>query len=214
MTDKTKETTKGGQHPQSISGSPGSMDATGPALGTYIVATGTVTGSTLVTTAETTTVLPAEALVGQIAAMSADASQFTVTTHNQVDGDHAEHGGEHSKDATTMILTGSSVAGPAVASTEYVVVPGKSTDHEMLAAKIYIFTTTPTLAAGSVTAADPTTKSLTVDAEGAEHDGQEKANQKDGSNPQVTVDASTAELIVKGAAPTALAPGAARRPGG
>ena len=92
MTDKTRETTKGGKHPQSISGSPGSMDATGPALGTYIVATGTVTGSTLVTTAETTTVLPAEALVGQIAAMNADASQFTVTTRgHQVDGDHAEH---------------------------------------------------------------------------------------------------------------------------
>ena len=62
-----------------------------------------------------------------------------------------------------------------------------------------------------MTAADPTTKSLTVDAGGAKHGGQEKANQKDGSNPQVTVDA-TAELIVKGAAPTALAPGATPRP--
>ena len=57
-------------------------------------------------------------------------------------------GGEHSKDATTIILTGSSVTGPAVASTEYVVVPGKSTDHEVLAAKIYIISTAPTLAAG------------------------------------------------------------------
>lgn len=63
-----------------------------------------------------------------------------------------------------------------------------------------------------MTAADPITKSLTVDAQGAEHDGQEKADQEDGSNPRATVDASTAELIVKGAAPTALAPGATLRP--
>lgn len=203
LTKKTKKTKKTKTAQRAHSTTTGTPDAAAPTVGTDITATGTVTGSTLVTTAETTTSLPAEALIGQVTAVSPDGSQFTVSTHDQVDGDHAEHDGEHGKDTTTVTTSGASVMGPAVAAAEYVVVLGESAEHEMLAAKIYTFTSAPTLAAGAVTAADSSVKSLTVDAQSAEHDGQDQGDQPDGSNPQVSVDASNADVIVNGAQPAA-----------
>jgi hypothetical protein len=197
LTSKTRKAKK------SDSASKAAADTLAPAVGTDIAATGTVTGSTLVTSTETTTVLPAEALVGKITSVSANGSQFTVATHDQVDGDHAEH---DNNPGTTVTSTGAALTGPAVAVDEYVVVLGEAAEHEMLAAKIYTFTTAPTLAVGAVTAADQAAKTLSVDAQGAEHDGQEEGDNEDGSNPQVSVDASNAEVIVNGATP-APAPG-------
>jgi hypothetical protein len=205
LTKKTKKTrhATATQHAHSLAAA--TTDPAAPVVGTDIAAVGTVIGSTLVATNETTTVLPAEALVGQITAVSPDGSQFTVATHDQVDGDHAEH---DDNPGTTVTTAGAAVTGPAVAAGEYVVVLGESAEHEMLAAKIYTFTTAPTLAVGAVTAADPAAKTLTVDAQGSEHDGQDEGDQADGSNPQVSVDASNAEILINGATPAPPAPAA------
>jgi hypothetical protein len=210
LTKKTKKTrhATATQHAHSLAAA--TTDPAAPVVGTDIAAVGTVIGSTLVATSETTTVLPAEALVGQISSVSADGSQFTVATHDQVDGDHAEH---DDNPGTTVTTAGAALTGPAVAAGEYVVVLGESAEHEMLAAKIYTFTTAPTLAAGSVTAADQAAKTLTIDAQGAEHDGQDEGDQPDGSNPQVSVDASHAEILVNGATPAPAAPAASSTSG-
>jgi hypothetical protein len=192
LTSKTRKAKK------TASASRAAADTLAPAVGTEIAATGTVTGTTLVTSTVTTTVLPAEALVGKISSVSADGSQFTVATHDQVDGDHAEH---DNNGGTTVTTASAALTGPAVAVGEYVVVLGEAAEHEMLAAKLYTFTTAPTLAVGAVTAADSAAKMLTVDAQGSEQDGQEEGDQEDGSNPQISVDASNAEVIVNGATP-------------
>jgi hypothetical protein len=210
LTKKTKKTkhAREAQHAHSLTAA--TPDPAAPVVGTDIAAVGTVIGSTLVATSEMTTVLPAEALVGQVTAVSTDGSQFTVATHDQVDGDHAEH---DDNPGTTVTTAGAAVTGSAVAAGEYVVVLGESAEHEMLAAKIYTFATAPTLAVGSVTASDQTAKTLTVDAQGAEHDGQDEGDQPDGSNPQVSVDASNAEIIVNGATPAAPTPAASSTSG-
>ena len=179
------------------------------AAGTDIVATGTVSGNgTLVTTSETSTVLPAEALVGMITSVNPDGS-FVVATHDQVDGDHAEH---DNNDGVLVAALGAPVTGPAVAAGEYVVVLGEAEHHTMAAAKIYTFTTAPTLAAGQVTTADSTAKTLTVDAQGSEHDGQEEHDNEDGSNPSIAVDASNADIVINGATPAVASPAGTTTP--
>jgi len=150
-------------------------------------------------------VLPAEALVGQVATVAADGLSFTVTTHDQVDGDHAEH---DNAEPVLVALGSAPVTGPAVTAGQYVVVLGEADHHDMLAAKVYTFSTAPALVAGEVTAADTTSKALTVTPVGHEQDGQDDQ----GDNPAtatgvtgVTVDASTADVIVNGATPATAA---------
>ena len=174
----------------------------GAQVGEDIVATGTVASNgALLVTSEHNAVLPAEALVGKILAVNADGS-FTVDTHDQVDGEHSEH---DSNDGVLVFAVGATVTGAAPAAGQYVVVLGESEDHQMAAAKIYTFAAPPALAAGQVTAADPATKTITIDAQGSEQDGQDQGDGPDGANPVVTVDASHAEVVVNGAAPSAAA---------
>ena len=204
LTPKTHKTAKARTHPASQQARLMAADMTAPAapvlaVGDDITAVGTVTPTgTLITTSETSTVLPAEALVGPVTAINPDGS-FVVATHDQVDGDHAEH---DNSPGTLVAANGVTPVGPALAVGEYAVVLGEAEAHIMTAAKIYTFTSAPALAAGHVTAADPTANTLTVDASGDERDGQEEADNADGSNPSVTVDASKAEIVVNGAGPT------------
>ena len=86
---------------------------------------------------------------------------------------------------------------------------GETDDHQMAAAKLYIFSTAPTLAAGQVTAADATAKTLMVDAQGSEHDGQERSDKPDGLYPSIAVDATAADVVTNGA--TRSQPPAPRR---
>lgn len=214
LTPRTHKVTKAHTRPGTASallthdtGAPTSPASTAPvvavvAVGDDINAEGTVgSDGSLVTTTETSTVLPAEALIGQITTVNQDGS-FVVATHDQVDGDHAEH---DSNPGTLVAAAGATLTGPTAAAGDYVVVLGEAQDRVMTAAKVYTFTAAPTLAAGAVSAADATAKSLTLDAEGSESDGQEQGDSVDGSNPSVMVDASTAEVVINGATPTASA---------
>ena len=204
LTPRTHKTSHARTRPASQHASLMAAEMTAPAapvlaVGDDINAVGTVTSTgTLVTTSETSTVLPAEALVGPVTAVNPDGS-FVIATHDQVDGDHAEH---DSNPGTLVAANGLTPVGPAVAVGDYAVVLGEAKDHLMTAAKIYTFTAAPALAAGHVTAADATAKTLTVDAEGDEQDGQEQPDNEDGSNPSITVDASKAEIVVNGATPS------------
>ena len=202
FTAKTKRTAKARPRPAMKHAALLARDTAAPAPalapGADIVAAGTVSSNgTLVTTNEVSTVLPAEALVGKVSSINADGS-FIVATHDQVDGDHAEH---DNNDGVLVSAQGATVTGPALATGEYIVVLGETDDHQMAAAKLYTFSTAPTLAAGQVTAADATAKTLTVDAQGSEHDGQEQSDNSDGSNPSITVDAHTADIVINGATP-------------
>ena len=204
LTPKTHKTAKARTRPASRRASLMAAEMTAPAapvlaVGDDINAVGTVTpAGTMVTTSETSTVLPAEALVGPVTAVNPDGS-FVIATHDQVDGDHAEH---DNNPGTLVAANGVTPVGPALAVGEYAVVLGEAEDHLMTAAKIYTFTSAPALAAGHVTAADATAKTLTVDAAGDEQDGQEQPDNADGSNPSIMVDASKAEIVVNGATPT------------
>ena len=203
LTPKTHKTAKArtrsaSQHASLMAAAMTATAAPVLAVGDDINAVGTVTPTgTLVTTSETSTVLPAEALVGQVTAVNPDGS-FVIATHDQVDGDHAEH---DNNPGTLVAANGVTPVGP-LAVGEYAVVLGEAEDHIMTAAKIYTFTSAPALAAGHVTAADVTAKTLTVDAQGDEQDGQEQPDNADGSSPSIMVDASKAEIVVNGATPT------------
>lgn len=209
FTAKTKRTAKARPRPASkhaallardtaAPASPAPVPAPALAPGADIVAVGTVSSNgTLVTNSEVSTVLPAEALVGKVTSINADGS-FIVATHDQVDGDHAEH---DNNDWVLVSAQGAPVTGPALAAGEYIVALGETDDHEMAAAKLYTFTTAPTLAVGQVTATDTTAKTLTVDAQGREQDGHERSDNPDGSSPSVTVDVTTADIIINGANP-------------
>ncbi len=208
LTAHTKRTTKAHTHPNRHRPAEmlaGGGPAAAPALqaGDDITAAGTVASNgTLLTAQETSTVLPAEALVGQIATVAADGLSFTVTTHDQVDGDHAKHDNAE----PVLVSTGAApVTGPALTAGQYVVVLGEAEDHDMLAAKVYTFTTAPALVAGEVTAADTTSKALTVTPEGHEQDGQDDEGDNPATATGVTVDASTADVFVNGATPTTAA---------
>ena len=204
LTPKTHKISHARTRPASQHASLMAAEMTAPAtpvlaVGDDITAVGTVTSTgTLVTTSETSTVLPAEAMVGPVTAVNPDGS-FVIATHDQVDGDHAEH---DNNPGTLVAANAVTPVGPALVVGDYAVVLGEAEDHLMTAAKIYTFTAAPALAAGHVTAADATTKTLTVDAAGDEHDGQEQPDTADGSNPSITVDASKAEIVVNGANPT------------
>jgi len=211
LTARTKRTTKAHTHPsghrpaEMLAASSAGVPAAAPALqaGDDITAAGTVASNgTLLTAQETSTVLPAEALVGQVAAVAADGLSFTVTTHDQVDGDHAEH-----DNATSVLvaLGAAPVTGPAVTAGQYVVVLGEAEDRDMLAAKVYTFSTAPALVAGEVTAADTTSKALTVTPVGHEQDGQDHEGANPATGAGVTVDASAADVIVNGATPATAA---------
>jgi len=207
LTAHTKRTTKAHTHPrrhrpaEMLGASSAGVPAAAPALqaGDDITAAGTVASNgTLLTAQETSTMLPAEALVGQVATVAADGLSFTVTTHDQVDGDHAEHDNAE----PVLVSTGAApVTGPAVTAGQYVVVLGETDHHDMLAAKVYTFTTAPALVAGEVTAADTTSKALTVTPVGHEQDGQDDEGDNPATATGVTVDASTADVIVNGATP-------------
>ena len=178
--------------------------AAGPAVlaaGQDIVAAGTVApNGALVATSETSTVLAAEALVGKVTSVSADGSSFTVSRHDQVDGDHAEH---DNSEGTLVSATGAKTVGAPVAAGQYVVVLGEADDRDMLAAAIYTFGAAPALAVGQVTSSNSDTSTVTIDARGSEHQGQEDADSEDGSNRSITIDASHADVVVNGVLPTA-----------
>ena len=204
LTPKTHKSAKARTHPVSKQARLMAAGMAAPvapvlAVGDDITAVGTVTSTgTLITTSETSTVLPAEALVGQVTAINPDGS-FVVATHDQVDGDHAEH---DNSPATLVAANAVTPVGPALAVGQYAVVLGEAEDHLMTAAKVFTFATAPALAVGHVTAADPAAKTLTIDAVGDEQDSQEQADNADGGNPLVTVDASKAQIVVNGASPT------------
>lgn len=67
---------------------------------------------------------------------------------------------------------------------EYAVVLGEAEDHVMTAGKIYMFASAPALAAGLVTAADAAARTLTVDAQGNEQNGQERPTTLTAATPR------------------------------
>ncbi|GAC1441879.1 MAG: hypothetical protein NVSMB55_10880 [Mycobacteriales bacterium] len=177
--------------------------AAGPAVlaaGQDLVAAGTLApNGALVASTETSTVLAAEALVGKVTSVSADGSTFTVASHDQVDGDHAAH---DNGEGTVVSAAGAKIIGSPVAAGQYVVVLGEADDSDMLAAAVYTFGAPPALAVGQVTASNSDSRTVTIDAQGSEHDGQEDGDNEDGSTPSINVDASHADVVLNGVLPT------------
>ncbi len=164
------------------------------APGSTIVATGVVQGGQLTTTDETSTVLPAEALIGTV--QSVAGNLVTLSTRDQVDGEHVacDGGAVTVADLTAATFSGPSGNAAAMHPGDTLVVLGESQDHVMLAAKVYSFAGHPSLVAGTVSASDATGKTLTVTPDDGEGD-----NDSDPAsvNP-VTVDASHADVVLNG----------------
>jgi hypothetical protein len=186
------------------------------APGQVLSATGTRHGGVFTVTGATAQVLPAQAMIGTVAAVGADGTTITVARHDHLDGD--QDFGDNGE-LVLVNLKGAPVTGPAPAVGQYVVTLGESDDHVMLAAAVFTFADAPGLVAGRVLAADPTANSLMVAARGHEDDGDGQGGDGQGGDgnggssgsdirafddggdaplPSVTVDTTAATVVVNG----------------